>query len=126
MIRLAAVALTLVALAVPAVEAAEVAGSWETSQGLMRITPRADGSYDLWFELFPGKATGTLDGNVMTGTWYRLNGAAPCPEPRDDKVYWGTFSIAFEAEGKFQGGWSFCDYHLYQVEPTGFKGTRTD
>lgn len=101
--------------------AADITGSWQTSQGPMQIEQRGD-NYVLIFAAIPGLVTGQLDDKGrLVGTWNRQDGPGPCPTEVDGSRHWGRFGLEFRPEQGFAGAWTYCDARPQGVN---FTGTR--
>jgi hypothetical protein len=105
-------AVVLMAIGSAVAHAADIAGKWESDRGPVTITRASDGRYLVAFAQVEGTVAGSLDGDVLQGTWVRKHASQPCQSERDGSPYWGGFRVTFYTPEIFQGWWYPCTDEL--------------
>jgi hypothetical protein len=126
----AAAAALLVSSAAVAQSWPDVAGSWDTTQGvlILSVTDVKDAAGTVIgkavkgpYRSEAGNVAGELQGNTLVGYWHEPHSSVKCPTKRGGTFYWGKISFAFDAAAKeYSGTWGYCD----EVPERGWSGRR--
>lgn len=101
---------------------AEIAGPWQSDDGLLRFTAGEERHYDGDYQAAtPYRLQGRLTGRRLEGTWVASeSGARPCAEARDGSHHWGRIQFDFDPGfTHFAGRWRYCDEARWQGSWTG-------
>jgi hypothetical protein len=104
--------------------AAKIAGTWETSQGMMTLSARRDGLTGDVIE-DGGRVLGKVDETgVFTGVWVKDTGEQACSTKVDGSLHWGKFKLELSNDGQaLSGVLATCDTEL-TPNSTKWTGTR--
>lgn len=92
--------------------AAEISGTWTTSEGEMSFTQQGNnvtGNYST----DRGEITGILYGDLLEGYWIEDASAERCSTAKNGRYYWGRLRLEFQGD-TFSGKWSYCEKELAQ------------
>jgi hypothetical protein len=104
--------------------AAKIAGTWETSQGMMTLSARRDGLTGDVIE-DGGRVFGKVDETgVFAGVWVKDAGEQTCSTKVDGSSHWGKFKLELSNDGQaLSGVLATCETEL-TPNSTKWTGTR--
>jgi|GEM_PF-3024676 len=108
----------------PSQIATKIAGTWETSQGLLMLSARRDGlTGDLIAD--GGRVFGKVDDSgTFSGVWVKDSGSETCSTKVDGSPHWGKFKLGLSEDGQaLSGVLALCDAEL-TPQSTRWTGTR--
>ncbi len=85
----------------------DVSGRWNSSEG--ELVLEQDGTFVRGtYGTRDGRISGTLDGNVLTGSWSESGGGSRCAPDASGRTRRGQLRLVFEGSA-FHGGWTWCE-----------------
>lgn len=90
--------------------AAEIAGTWTTSEGELSLIQQGNqitGSYPTDH----GEVTGILYGDLLEGYWIEDASSERCSAAKNGRYYWGRLRLQFQGD-MFSGKWGYCENEL--------------